>query len=102
MVKIRGQRIELGEIEAVLGAHPAVAAAAVAVVGSGLESELHAVAVPAEGARPRLLDLKLFSAERLPTYMVLDALHLTDALPLTPNGKTDRPALLAAIERGEL
>lgn len=102
MVKIRGQRIELGEIEAVLGAHEAVAAAAVVVVGSGLESELHAIAVPAEGARPRLLDLKGFSAARLPTYMVLDALHLTDALPLTPNGKTDRPALLAAIERGEL
>jgi clorobiocin biosynthesis protein CloN4 len=102
MVKVRGQRIELGEIEAVLDAHDSVATAAVLVVGSGLESELHAVAVPADGARPRLLDLKVFSADRLPTYMVLDALHVTDALPLTPNGKVDRPALLAAIERGEL
>jgi clorobiocin biosynthesis protein CloN4 len=102
MVKVRGQRIELGEIEAVLDAHATVAAAAVLVVGSGLESELHAVAVAAEGARPRLLDLKAHSAERLPTYMVLDALHLTGALPLTPNGKVDRPALLAAIEAGEL
>ena len=102
MVKVRGQRIEPGEIEMVLDSHEAVAAAAVIVVGSGLESELHAVAVPAEGARPRLLDLKVYSADRLPTYMVLDALHLTDALPLTPNGKINRPALLAAIERGEL
>jgi amino acid adenylation domain-containing protein len=102
MVKVRGQRIELGEIEAALDAHDSVAAAAVLVVGGGLESELHAVAVPTEGCRPRLLDLKVFSAARLPTYMVLDALHVTEALPLTPNGKIDRPALLAAIERGEL
>ena len=102
MVKVRGQRIEPGEIEAVLDSHDTVGAAAVIVVGSGLESELHAVAVAAEGGRPRLLDLKVFSAARLPTYMVLDALHVTEALPLTPNGKIDRSALLAAIERGEL
>lgn len=102
MVKVRGQRIELGEIEAVLDAHDSVATAAVLVVGTGLESELHAVAVPTGGSRPRLLDLKMFSAARLPTYMVLDALHVCDALPLTPNGKVDRPALLAAIEGGDL
>ena len=102
MAKVRGQRIEPGEIEVVLDSHEAVAAAAVIVVGSGLESELHAVVVPAEGARLRLLDLKVHSAARLPTYMIFDVLHLTDALPLTPNGKINRPALLAAIERGEL
>ncbi|MDN3259868.1 amino acid adenylation domain-containing protein [Streptomyces sp. CSDS2] len=102
MVKVRGQRIEPGEIEAVLGAHDGVAEAAVVVVGSGLEAALHAVVVPAGRARPGLLDIKAFSAARLPTYMLPDALHLTPTLPLTPNGKVDRPALLAAIERGEL
>ncbi|MBV2156569.1 AMP-binding protein [Kitasatospora sp. SUK 42] len=102
LVKVRGQRVELGEIENVLATHAGVSAVAVLVVGSGLEAELHAVVVPAEGGRPRLLDLKAYSAERMPTYMIPDALHLTDALPLTPNGKVDRPALLAAIERGGL
>jgi clorobiocin biosynthesis protein CloN4 len=102
MVKVRGQRIEPGEIEAVLDAHDDVAEAAVVVVGTGLESALHAVVVPVGGARPGLLDIKTFSAARLPTYMLPDALHLTEALPLTPNGKVNRPALLAAIERGEL
>jgi clorobiocin biosynthesis protein CloN4 len=102
MVKVRGQRIELGEIEAVLGGHESVASVAVLVRGSGLESMLHAVIVPAPGHRPSLLGIKVFAAARLPTYMVPDVLHLTAGLPLTPNGKTDRTALAAAIERGEI
>lgn len=102
MVKLRGQRIELGEIEAVLGGHESVASVAVLVRGSGLESALHAIIVPAPGHHPGLLGIKTFAAARLPTYMVPDALHLTESLPLTPNGKTDRAALAAAIERGEI
>jgi clorobiocin biosynthesis protein CloN4 len=102
MVKVRGQRIELGEIEAVLGGHESIASVAVLVRGSGLESMLHAVIVPAPGHRPSLLGIKVFAAARLPTYMVPDVLHLTAGLPLTPNGKTDRTALAAAIERGEI
>jgi amino acid adenylation domain-containing protein len=100
LVKVRGQRIELGEIEAVLGAHEAVGSVAVLVRGSGLESALHAVVVPAPGRRPDLLGIKTFAAARLPTYMVPDGLHLTESLPLTANGKTDRAALAAALERG--
>ena len=102
MVKIRGNRVELGEIEAAIGAHPAVSEVAVVVVGSGLEARIHALVVPADGPPPRLLALKMFCSQRLPTYMLLDLLHIVDALPLTPNGKTDRSALTAAIEKGEL
>ncbi|HEU5331319.1 MAG TPA: AMP-binding protein [Actinocrinis sp.] len=102
MVKLRGNRVELGEVEGAIAAHPAVGAVAALVLGSGLDSRLHAVVVPADGIRPKLLELKLFSSKRLPTYMILDALHVVDALPLTPNGKTDRPALAAAIETGAL
>ena len=102
MVKLRGNRVELGEVEGAIAAHPAVGAVAALVLGSGLDSRLHAVVVPADGIRPKLLELKLFSSKRLPTYMILDALHVVDALPLTPNGKTDRPALAAAIETGGL
>lgn len=102
MVKIRGNRVELGEIEAAVCAHSAVSDAAVMVVGSGLEARLHAVVVAADGARPRLLALKTFCSQRLPTYMLPDALHVVDELPLTPNGKTNRRALAAAVEGGEL
>lgn len=102
MVKVRGQRIELGEIEAVLGAHETVASVAVLVRGTGLESELHAVVVPVPGRRPSLLSIKTFGAARLPTYMVPDAVHVATTLPLTANGKTDRAALAAAVERGEI
>ncbi|WP_369362677.1 amino acid adenylation domain-containing protein [Streptomyces sp. CG4] len=46
-VKIRGHRIELGEIEAALLEHPAVAAAAVVVDGTGEERALLGAVVPA-------------------------------------------------------
>lgn len=97
MVKVRGNRVEPGEIETVLCEDPAVAEAAVIVVGDGLGARLHAVVVPAGPARPRLLALKQFSAQRLPAYMVIDALHVVPALPLTPNGKIDRAALATAM-----
>ena len=81
MVKVRGHRIELGEVEAVLSGQRSVAAVVVLATGTGLDSELHAVVVPAGPARPGLLELKEFSAARLPPYMVLDKLHVTDVLP---------------------
>jgi amino acid adenylation domain-containing protein len=102
MVKVRGQRIELGEIEAVLGEYDSVASVAVIVRNSELQSSLHAIIVPVPGHRPGLLAIKTFAAARLPTYMVPDVVHLTEGLPRTPNGKTDRVALAAAIEKGEI
>jgi len=103
MVKVRGHRIELGEIEAAIASLDSVAEVAVLVVGSGLGARLHAVAVPTSGAgRPSLLGVKRHSAERLPTYMIVDRLHLVDDLPRTANGKTDRAWLTAAVEKGTL
>ncbi|MEZ0095346.1 amino acid adenylation domain-containing protein [Streptacidiphilus sp. EB129] len=102
MVKVRGHRIELGEIDSVIAANPTVAAVASVVVGSGLDAKLHAVVVLSGTERPGLLDLKRDCATRLPTYMVIDAVHVMAELPLTANGKTDRAALAAAIESGEL
>ena len=46
----------------------------------------------ADGLTPVLVP---FLAERLPAYMVPDAMVLLDALPLTPNGKVDRRSLPA-------
>ncbi|MEE1931077.1 amino acid adenylation domain-containing protein [Streptomyces sp. TRM 70351] len=101
MVKIRGHRIELGEIEAAIGALETVADVAVLVAGTGLEAELHAVVVPAPGGPPSLLTIKRCCAERLPTYMIIDKLHVRNDLPRTANGKLDRAELSAALVGSE-
>ncbi|MEV0275835.1 AMP-binding protein [Streptomyces sp. NPDC050610] len=102
LVKVRGQRVELGEVESVLGAHPGVADAAVVVVGSGLEAALHAVVTKrGPDARVSLLGIKEFSARRLPSYMIVDALHVVDELPRTGNGKKDRVRMARDIAPGQ-
>ncbi|HEY5836342.1 AMP-binding protein [Streptomyces sp.] len=102
MEKVRGHRIEPGEIENALGLHPAVADACVLVAGSGLDAALHAVVVPAGERPPSVLEIKRHCAERLPTYMIVNRLHIVAELPRTPNGKVDRRRLTAAVESGEL
>jgi amino acid adenylation domain-containing protein/FkbM family methyltransferase len=94
-VKVRGFRIELGEIEVALLAHPAVAAAVVAVLrGAENEPWLAAYVVAREGENPPGgPDLHAFLTERLPAYMVPAAFVPLASLPLTPNGKVDRRAL---------
>ncbi len=98
MIKVRGHRVEPGEIEAVLAAHPAVAAVAVVVTGSGLDARIHAVVVPVDGSRPTTLGLKARCAAHLPAYMVIDAMRLVAELPRTANGKVDRAALTRMCE----
>jgi clorobiocin biosynthesis protein CloN4 len=58
--------------------------------------------VPAGDGRPSLLALKRRCAERLPTYMIIDRLHVLGDLPRTANGKVDRRRLTSAIASGEL
>ncbi|MEU4428966.1 amino acid adenylation domain-containing protein [Actinoplanes sp. NPDC024001] len=98
MVKVRGNRVEPSEIEAVLTAHPAVGAVAVVVLGTGLDSRIHAAIVPAGETGPTLLGIKAHCAKHLPTYMVVDKIRLVTALPRTPNGKVDRTAVAALCE----
>ncbi|MBX7550316.1 amino acid adenylation domain-containing protein [Streptomyces sp. tea 10] len=95
-VKIRGFRIEPGEIENTLGAHPAVADAAVVVhtKPSG-GKDLVGYAVLADGALAEPAELRAFVAERLPQYMVPVVVMVLDAFPMTGNGKLDRRALPA-------
>lgn len=101
MVKVRGHRIELGEIEAAISLLDSVAEVAVLVIGSGLASQLHAFVVPVPGQRPSLLAIKRHCAERLPTYMIIDKLHIQDDLPRSPNGKLHRVRLVDAVPAGE-
>ncbi|MET4660684.1 amino acid adenylation domain-containing protein/non-ribosomal peptide synthase protein (TIGR01720 family) [Streptomyces sp. PvP037] len=95
-VKLRGFRIELGEIEAAVSGCAEVDSAAVVVREDrpGVR-QLVAYVVP-DGDAERLPEaVRAHAAERLPEYMVPQAVVVVDALPLTVNGKLDHAALPA-------
>jgi amino acid adenylation domain-containing protein len=96
MIKLRGNRIEPAEIEQALLAHEAVADAAVGITGAAGDEKLAARLVARGERRPGLLELKRFTAARLPPAMIIDRVDWLDALPRTPNGKVDRHALFGA------
>jgi amino acid adenylation domain-containing protein len=93
-VKLRGFRIELGEIEAALAGHPQVAAAAVALRGRPGDPRLIGYVVPVDPADPPTYgELRSRLADRLPGFMIPDALVPLAELPTGGTGKTDRSKL---------
>ncbi|WP_169307462.1 non-ribosomal peptide synthetase [Chitiniphilus eburneus] len=95
-VKVRGYRIELGEIEAHLRAHPQVSDAVASVRRDAAgDPKLLAHVVPslAAGGEVDVAALRDYLRERVPPYMVPNALGVLPALPFTLNGKVDRKAL---------
>ena len=50
---------------------------------------------------PSLLSLKRLCAERLPTYMIIDAVHTVTELPRTANGKIDLVGLISWIKANQ-
>src|SRR5688500_15210624 len=101
-VTIRGMRVSLDEIAAALGAHPGVAAAAVATHGTEGERALVAYVVPAPGAVLSRASLIWKLRRRLPAHMVPGVYVVVPALPLTTNGKVDRAALPAPTSQNTL
>ncbi|MFF5307667.1 amino acid adenylation domain-containing protein [Streptomyces sp. NPDC013161] len=97
-VKVRGFRIELGEVQAAVTAHPSVAqAVVVARADRTADVRLVAYVVSVTGADTSELahEIRQFTSDRLPGYMVPSAVVVLDALPLSVNGKLDRAALPA-------
>lgn len=95
-VKIRGHRIEPDEIESVLGGHPDVAFAAIAVAGEDRENRyIVAFLQPRQPGADRDLVSRVAAHARqvLPPYMVPSSYALMGAMPLTSTGKIDRIAL---------
>ncbi|MFJ2078152.1 non-ribosomal peptide synthetase [Streptomyces anulatus] len=95
-VKIRGYRVEPAEVEAVLGAHPAVARAAVVARPGPLGAYLVGYVVPRGASVP---DLRAHLAERLPAHLVPDVIEVVGHFPSTPNGKLDRAAFAEPARR---
>jgi amino acid adenylation domain-containing protein len=91
-VKVRGYRIEPGEIEAVLNEHPLVKqSVVVASEDERIGKRLLGFVVGEAGARSE--ELKRHLRERVPEYMVPEAILLLEEMPMTVNGKIDRKRL---------
>jgi amino acid adenylation domain-containing protein len=99
-VKVRGFRIELGEIEAALREHERVREAVVIVRGEGTDQRLVAYVVAESEGAVSAAELRDWSGESLPQYMVPQSFVLLPEMPLTPNGKLDRKAL-PDVEQGD-
>ncbi|WP_367129334.1 amino acid adenylation domain-containing protein [Saccharothrix sp. HUAS TT1] len=93
MIKIRGFRVELGEIEAVLGDHPGVTGAAVALHEDDEGRPLLVGYVAPAGTALTETELRRWVAAELPDYMVPARFLVLDAVPVTPTGKVDRKLL---------
>ena len=95
-VKIRGLRIELGEIEGILNENTAIHQAVVIFRQEQLnDPQLIAYAVinPTVKVEQVLAQWRDYLKEKLPHYMIPQALVILEKMPLTPNDKVDRVAL---------
>ena len=91
-VKIRGHRIELSEIETVLNECSLIKQAVVLCRKNELGiNRLEAFIVTSNDSK--LKNIRDFTKNKLPDYMVPVTWHLLESFPLTVNGKIDKKAL---------
>jgi amino acid adenylation domain-containing protein len=94
MIKSRGYRIELGEIESALLSHPSVKeAVAVAVPDDIVGSRIRAVVVFHDGITLKPAELQQYCGQKIPKYMIPEAIDFRPELPKTSTGKIDRVQL---------
>ncbi|RKT12287.1 amino acid adenylation domain-containing protein [Streptomyces sp. 1114.5] len=104
-VKIRGTGVDPAEVEAVLTAHPDVTGAVVLVAGDRAEDRSLVAYLTirqrvGQQARRQVaeayadLDLRGYTAGKLPDFMVPSRFVIVDSFPRTHNGKLDRTALV--------
>lgn len=98
-VKIHGHRVELGEVEAALEGHPQVSKA-VAFAAENSRGVLAAAVIPS-GDDVDQRALKMYTADRLPYYMMPKNIFVIEQMPLTENGKVDRKALVSLMAEQE-
>ncbi|MFT4217637.1 MAG: alpha/beta fold hydrolase [Micropruina sp.] len=100
-VKIRGYLVEPAEVEAALRRIDEVLDAV--VIADADAGRLIGYVVPDPTRRtPSLAQLRVALAQRLPDWMVPQAIVLLDALPRNERGKVDRAALPAPAVRSNL
>jgi len=101
-----GYNVYPAEVEATLGAHPAVARAAVVGAPDADLGEIGvAFVVPEPGVAPDAIDrdaLRRWCRERIADYKAPDHVVVIDDLPLTPMLKIDKRALIERLDHGAL
>jgi amino acid adenylation domain-containing protein len=101
MIKSRGYRIELGEIESALYSHAAVKeAVVVAIPDELLGNRIKAFVVPLGGNGLTAREIQTHCGQRLPRYMVPEAIEFLEELPKTSTGKVNRPLLANLVASG--
>jgi acyl-coenzyme A synthetase/AMP-(fatty) acid ligase/acyl carrier protein len=100
-VKLRGYRIELGEIETAITDTGLCAQAACLLTGEDNAARQLVAFVKLKGTADEDELLKTLNealADRLPSYMIPNAVKVIDGIPLTANGKVDRKRLAQMAE----
>ncbi len=100
-LKVRGFRIEPEEIEQWLGRHPAVAGAAVTVLGSEGEADTLAAFIVTR-SEVTVEALQDYLRSSLPAYMIPAVFATVEELPLGTSGKLDRLQLRAMSGSNQL
>jgi amino acid adenylation domain-containing protein len=94
MIKSRGYRIEMGEIETVLYSHPRVKEVAVAAIPDDLiTNRIKAYVILNNNSDVSSKELRQFCLERIPHYMVPEAIEFLKTLPKTSTGKINKTLL---------